>query len=277
MKAIILAAGKGTRLRPLTYGIPKPLLPVKGVPVINWVVRNISKAGPTINPIFLLVPDGAMQTDNDEKKTAEIHFEAVTNYVRFIKEFAGLIHTRKAPQKETGGDLRYIIDEEKLRGERILVAYGDNITDIDIVALLEYHDICRKKLNVACTVALFEVPKKDISRFGIAEVEKVSGCDIIKSFVEKPASSTSTLANAGYYVLEVSDIYNLLPEGKEKVERSVFPALVKDGKLAAFVTKLPFWIDIGDTESYLKAEELVLMEGTIIPPPMTDIKTGGKS
>ncbi|MBI4019248.1 MAG: nucleotidyltransferase family protein [Candidatus Aenigmarchaeota archaeon] len=273
MKAIILAAGKGTRLRPLTYGIPKPLIPVHGVPVLNWVVTNISKC-PGIDEILLGIADGSEEEDIDEKNVAESHAKSIENYVKHIKEFAGLIKTIKTPQRETGGDLKHIIEKTHLQGQKIIVAYGDNITDIDIAGMLKYHDACRKKLGISATVALFDVPKEDISRFGIAEIEKAAGCDLVKSFVEKPTSSASKLANAGYYVLELSDVYDILPRGKEKVERSVFPALVKTKKLAAFVTKLPFWIDIGDMESYLKAEKTAL-QGTIIPPPMTD--KGGKS
>src|SRR3989344_2651804 len=275
MKAIILAAGKGTRLRPLTYGIPKPLIPVKGVPVMNWAVTNLSKCA-SIDEIFLGISDGSDEDDADEKNISASHAKSIENYVKHIKEFAGLIKIIKTPQRETGGDLRHIIDKARLHGQKIVVAYGDNMTEIDIAGMLKYHDACRMKTGIVATVALFEVPKGDVSRFGIAEVEKMSGCDIVKSFVEKPASSGSNLANTGYYVLELSEVYGVLPEGKEKVERSAFPALVKSRKLAAFVTKLPFWIDIGDMESYIKAEKTAL-QGTIIAPPANDIKAGGKN
>jgi mannose-1-phosphate guanylyltransferase len=264
MKAIILAAGKGTRLRPLTYGIPKPLLPVKGVPVINWVIKNILPCE-EVDEITIGI-SGGLEGDSEEQEIYKNHGKYIENYVKNVEEFSKVTKTIGTPQKETGGDLKHIIDELNIKEGKIIVAYGDNITQIDITAMLNYHNKARETLGISGTVALFEVPEKDVPRFGIAEVEKLNEVDIVKSFIEKPPQSESRLANTGYYILEVSDIYDLLPDGTEKVERSVFPALVEKGKLAGFITKIPFWIDIGNMESYLEANKLAY-EGLIIPPP----------
>ncbi len=263
MKAIILAAGKGTRLRPLTYGIPKPLIQVKSKPVIDWAIHNIAKCD-EIKDIIVAVA-GGNEGDPDEIKMYSTHASAISNYVKFNKEFPGIIHTEQTPQKETGGDLKFLAKKNKLEEETVIVAYGDIVTSIDVNAMLAYHRKCRKALGVSATVALFEVPEKDIGRFGIATRKNVQGNDIVTSFVEKPVRSESRLANSGYYILEMRDVYRLLPDGAEKVERTVFPALATQGKLAGFITTLPYWLDIGTLESLEEANARA-HEGIILPP-----------
>ena len=79
----------------------------------------------------------------------------------------------------------------------------------------------------------------------------------------------SRLANAGYYILELDETYVDLPKERVKVENSLFPLLAKKGELAAFVAKLPFWIDIGTLEAYEEANKLA-HENLIIPPPLPE-------
>lgn len=264
MKAIILAAGKGTRLRPLTYGIPKPLLPVKGNPVLNWVIGNLEPCK-QIEEIVIAVSGGTGK-DFEERILSHSHGICMDFYIKNMK-LSMPVKTITTPQRETGGDLKYIIDELEIKDGKILVAYGDNITKIDISAMLDYHDKCRDALGTTATIALFEVPKKDVSRFGIAEIRKLRGFDVITEFQEKPKKTSSRLANAGYYILEIKHISRILKRENEKMERSIFPVLAKKSRLAAFVTKLPFWIDIGNLQSYEEANKMAY-EGLIIPPPV---------
>ncbi len=238
MKAVILAGGKGTRLRPLTYAIPKPLLPVGGKPVIEYVIENL-KGIPDLEGIYVGV--------SHQKELIERYFNHV--------DYGVPIETISTLCWETGGDLKCIVNEEGIEG-RVVVAYGDNVTKIDLSGMLTAHE----KNGFLGTVALFEVPDEDVERFGIAKLDG----NKISEFIEKPKKedAPSNLANAGYYVLEPGAL-DMLGYEKNKVEYSLFPKLAEMGKLGAYSTKLPYWLDIGTTESYRKANRM--MEGVISP------------
>lgn len=269
MKAIILAAGKGTRLRPLTYGIPKPLLPVQGKPMIDWVIRSIISN--KIEEIIVAV-SGTSGADITERTLSHVHGICMDSYLKNT-EYWCPVRTIPTPQRETAGDIRYILEELDLRDGKIIVVYGDNITQFDVEKMFAYHESCRKSLGTSATVLLFEAPEKELHRFGIAKTRQVSGFDLIENFVEKPPleKAPSNLANGGYYILEVSDVFDVLPRDRVKIEHSLFPDLAKDSKLAGFVTKLPYWIDISTLESYENANKMA-HDGLIIPPSFPNNK-----
>ncbi len=238
MISIILAAGKGTRLQPLTYGIPKPLLPVGGKPVIEYVIENIKKC--------------------KESKKIYIGVSHMRDALeRYFKHVDYGIEIELVPTLcwETAGDLKTIIMEKNIT-EPVFVAYGDNITELNAQDMYTFH----KKTGKLATVALFEVPWEDVPRFGVAEMNG----SLVKSFVEKPKKeeAKSNKANAGYYILEPEALEELELK-KTKVEQSLFPQLIRKNQLAGYVCKLPYWLDIGTIESYRKANKM--MEG-IIPP-----------
>jgi len=239
MKAIILAAGKGTRLRPLTYGIPKALLPVGGRPVIDYAIDNILKFK-KIDTIYVAVSHMK---------------ENIQNYLRHTPRNNTRIEIITTLGLETGGDLKKVITEKKIN-EPILVVYGDIVTDLDARKLVGFH----QKYKKHATVALFKVPKHDIERFGVA---KMNG-SLIVDFIEKPKieEATSNLANTGYYILEPAAFIHI-PDTKMKVETSVFPKLAKERQLAGVVFDLHYWLDIGTLESYRKANKM--MEGVLAP------------
>lgn len=269
MKAIILAAGKGTRMRPLTYGVPKPLLPVKGKPMIDWVIGSILNEN--IDEIIVAV-SGTVGNDPEERILSHIQGISIDNYLRHLN--LGLnIKTIPTPMRETGGDLRFILEEAEIRTGRIIVVYGDNLTKFDFNKMIEYHEKCRKELGVACTVLLFEAPENELHRFGIAKIKQVKGLDLIEFFIEKPPlqQAPSRYANSGYYIIEVEDVIDKLPRGKMKVEHCLFPQLAAEGKLAAFIAKLPYWIDISTLEAYDLANKMA-HENLILPPPLSDEK-----
>ncbi len=238
MIGIILAAGKGTRLQPLTYAIPKPLLPVGGKPVIEYVIENLKKCK-DIKKIYIAV---------SHMRDALEHYFSKVDYGIEIE----LVRTLGW---ETGGDLKTIISEKNIR-ETVVVAYGDIIAPLDVLELVDSH----RQLGRKATVGLFNVPKEDVHRFGIAEFDNKM---LITSFVEKPKMAvSSTSANSGYYVIN-PEAFDSLELKKIKVEESLFPKLVKEKQLSAHVCKLAFWLDIGTIESYRKANKM--MEG-ILPP-----------
>ena len=266
MKAVVLAAGKGTRLRPLTYGVPKPLLPVKGKPIIDWVLGNIFTHR-DIDEVFVAI-SGTTGNDFEERILSHTHGICVDSYLKNSR-YPSPVRTIPTPQRETAGDLFHVIQDMKISDGQIVVAYGDNLTKVDLTKMVEYHNLCRKKLGTAATVLLFEVPEKDVGRFGIAKLKKANGLDLVESFIEKPkpGEAPSRLANAGYYILELSEVLPMLPRERVKVEHSVFPELARQNKLAGCIMKLPFWIDIGTVEAYEEANKMA-HEGMIIPPPV---------
>lgn len=262
-KAIILAAGRGTRLEPLTKGIPKPLLPVKGKPMIDWVIHSI--LDDSIEEIIVAVP-GTTGDNLQDRVLSHVHGICIDSYLKNVN-YGKPVKTVPTPQKETAGDLQFILEDAGIKSGQIIVAYGDNLTSLNVGKMLEYHNRCRSKHGTAATVLLFKAPKKELHRFGIAKVRKQGSEVLIEDFVEKPEKNApSNLASGGYYILEIEDMLPLLPREKVKMEHSVFPQLAKAGKLAGFVTKLPYWIDISTVEAYEAANKMA-HEGLIIPPP----------
>ncbi len=253
MKAIILAAGQGKRLRPLTYARPKPLLPVGGKPVIDYVIDNLAGFG-GIDEVFVVVSHMA---------------EVIEEYFRHADHHKVKITVVRALGWETGGDLKTALIEKGLR-EAVLVCYGDNVTKLDVGRLVSAH----RERGANATVALFEVPKEDVTRFGIAEMAAGKGDGqkpargeggVIARFIEKPApgETDSALANAGYFVIEPSAL-DSAPMKKFKLESELFPKWAGEGKLLGDIQPIKLWIDIGTIESYRAANRLV---EEILPPP----------
>lgn len=267
VKAIILAGGKGTRLRPLTYGIPKPLLPIKGIPMIDWVIRSI--VSPKIDEVIVGV-SGTVGEDMQERVLSHIHGICIDSYLKNVK-YDFKIRTVPTPMRETAGDLRYILEETGMKKGRILVVYGDNLTKINIDKLLDYHEKCKSELSSVATIVLFEAPESEVHRFGIAKLKQVNGLNLIENFIEKPTlqQAPSRFANAGYYVLDIEEIFDMLSKERIKVENSLFPVLASQGKLAGFTTKLPYWIDISTIEAYEQANRMA-HDNLIIPPASSD-------
>jgi len=221
MKAIILAAGKGKRLQPLTYGIPKPLLPVGGRPVIDYVIDNLLTCN-EIDTIYVAVSHMR---------------ETIEGYLRHAPRNSIKIHAVRTPGLETAGDLAYVARARKISGP-VVVAYGDNITKINIAKMLSVH----KRSGASATLALFPVPLNEARRFGVAVMKK----GLVIKFVEKPRGRPpSNLANAGYYILS-------------KEALSKIPA-----KKAGYIFRPIYWLDIGTLESYKRANKMML---GILPP-----------
>lgn len=245
MKAIILAAGEGQRMRNLTKAIPKPLLPVGGVPTIEYVIRNLRTC-----------------SDIDEVHVAIYHQAEVLEAYFSDTSYDGLkIHINRVKKWETGGDLKMAAYDAGI-DSTFIACFGDNITEIDMAKMLSFH----RSKGRAASVALFPVPAQDTYRFGIAELDG----DIVTRFLEKPApgQTCSRLANAGYYALEPS-VLDLIPYGKVKFEDKILPAkLVPQRQLAGFKMDPPHWLDIGTPESYDAANKLIYECKGIIAPPV---------
>lgn len=223
---IILAGGFATRLRPLSYTKPKPLFPILGRPVIDWVIEKVSEvAEPVISARYL-------------SYIIRNHVNAKWGgRVRVVEEDRPL---------GDGGAVVNVIKSLGLRGP-VIVANGDVFTDISIREMWDFH----KKMGGAVTIALIEVPPEEIGRFGIAVLEG----ERVKRFVEKPKEPVgSNLANAGIYIFEPEAIAQFpdINSGELKIAKHIIPKLMQKFDIYGYVHR-GLWFDIGTHGDYLKA------------------------
>jgi mannose-1-phosphate guanylyltransferase len=227
MRAVVLVGGFGTRLRPLTLSIPKPMLPIGHVPMIARLVDRLGRGGVTEvvlalgfrpEPFIEAFPDGLC---GDVALTYAVEPEPLdtAGAIKFAAEFAGIDDT-------------------------FVVANGDVMTDLDVSALVE------------ATLHLIGVD--DPSAFGVVDL---AADGAVRAFVEKPAPGTepSNLINAGTYVFEASVLDRIPAATKVSVERDTFQRLVADGGLYGVVTD-DYWIDAGVPLLY-RAANLDLLDG----------------
>ena len=222
MEAIILVGGLGTRLRPLTHTVPKPLLPLANVPMVERMVRNLPEVFDTA---ILAVNYGL-----DEMKT---YFEG-----RDIGKKVIIVPEEKP--LGTGGAMRNCINH--VTGTTA-VFNGDVVTSANLSKMLDQHIRTKAK----GTLALWEV--EDPSRFGVVELKEGQ----ILQFQEKPERGTelSNLINAGTYLLEPEVLEMIPPNQKISIERDIYPKVAGNG-LYGFPFE-GYFIDSGTPESYLEA------------------------
>lgn len=237
MKSVILVGGFGTRLRPLTFTVPKNLLPVVHIPMVERVVAHLAQHGVTEVVLSLgYKPDLFLEAYPDG-------------------ECAGvkLQYAVEAEPLDTAGAIRFAAGEAGI-DERFIVVNGDVLTDLDVTRLVRFHDAS----GAEGTIALHTV--EDPSRYGVV-VTDVAGQ--VEAFVEKPDkdAAPSKRINAGTYVLE-SSVLSRIPVGRRvSVERETFPAMVDDGRLYALDGDA-YWLDAGTPETYLQANLDLLGPGT---------------
>jgi len=225
MKAIILAGGLGTRLRPLTHDIPKPLLPIKGRPIIEHAILNFKKHG-------------------------------ITDIVLSIGHLSDKIKNYFGQGEKWGVNIEYCIEDQPLgTGGAIkkaavgidgtfLAINGDNLADFDWSAAIATH----KNQKAQITLSLY--PVQDVTQYGIAQLENGK----ILKFIEKPRveEAPSNLNNAGGYIME-SEILNMLPEGVSSIERDCFEKLATQGVVYAHIHEGQ-WFPTDNMTKYLDAD-----------------------
>ena len=227
LQAVVLAGGKGTRLRPLTYGLPKPLLPVMGRPLLAHIVERLPKE---VDEVLLTV---SYMAGHLRQWAAHANDPALEGrQIRVITERQPL---------GTGGAVQNCAD---LIDGTFFVMNGDLLSDVDFRALLARH----RDQGALGTISLYQVA--DPSRYGVVEQDDAGR---ILRFVEKPPAgeAPSDRVNAGAYVLE-PEVLDLIEAGRPvSIEREVFPR-VADTERGLW--GLPFqglWVDCGTPESYL--------------------------
>jgi mannose-1-phosphate guanylyltransferase len=228
MRAVVLVGGFGTRLRPLTEDIPKPLLPVGQRPIIEHVVRSLAAGGVTEVVLALgFRPDA---------------FSAA--YPDGTCDGVPLRYAVEPEPLDTGGAISFAAREAGI-DDTFFVVNGDVLTDLDVRRLLEFHRAHGAEATIHLT------PVEDPSSFGVAALD--DGGRVLR-FVEKPPleSAPSNMINAGTYVFEPSMIERVPLGGKVSIERVVFPAVAADSRLYALCTD-DYWIDTGRPELYRQA------------------------
>jgi mannose-1-phosphate guanylyltransferase len=228
MYAVVLVGGFGTRLRPLTNDVPKPMLPVVDRPMIVHLVERLAAAGVTDVVLALGFKPEPFQDAFPDGAYGDVR-----------------VHYAVEPEPlDTGGAIGFAARSAGVRGT-FLVANGDVVGDLDFASLVQAH----RAFGGDATLHLTAVD--DPSAFGVVE----TGDDgAVIRFVEKPApgETASNLINAGTYVFEPRVLDLLPPLQRVSVERAVFPALVEAGSLYGMPTD-DYWLDAGSPEQYLQA------------------------
>ena len=230
MQALILVGGEGTRLRPLTTTVPKPVIPLANRPFITYMIEWLAAHG------------------FEEVVLSCMFLSASIKRVLGEREWKGTrLHYVEEPEpRGTAGAVKFA---EAVLGERFAVLNGDILTDFDLSALLRVHE----ETGARATISLIQVD--DPSAYGLVLTDAEGR---VTDFIEKPDRSPpgGAFINAGAYVLEREVIEPLPDERAVSFEREVFPSLIGNG-LYAFKAK-GYWLDIGTPERYLEATRYLL-------------------
>ncbi len=228
MKAVILAGGFGTRMRPLTYTTPKPLLPLLNKPLIQHIIDTLPER---VDEIII---------------AANYKIEKLKDYFDKIDDGRKYRVIDEPEPRGTAGAVKNV--EEFLDGS-FFVINSDIISSIDFNDFLQFYE---KREGVG---AISSWSVDDPTEFGVLDIDEDSR---IKEFQEKPdkGEALSNNINAGHYILE-PEVLDMIPEGRKvSIEHEIFPKLVHDGLFAYEFDG--FWIDCGRPSSLLKASKILL-------------------
>jgi mannose-1-phosphate guanylyltransferase len=246
MKAVILAGGKGTRVRPITETIPKPMIPIVNRPLMEFLIDLLRQQG--FDQIVISTAYLANEIEN--------YFRDGSRFgVQLAYSFEG--HYRNGEVVADGlgaaGGLKKIQDHSGFFDETFAVVCGDALIDLDFGPALAFH---RHRGSLA-TLLLREVSAEETSKYGVVRTDTDGR---ILQFQEKPSAETaiSTTINTGVYLFE-PEVLDYIPSGQPfDIACEFFPLLVDRG-VPFYGTTLPFsWIDIGRTTDYWLATQMVL-------------------
>jgi NDP-sugar pyrophosphorylase family protein len=233
MKAVILAGGEGTRLRPLTLRLPKPTAPVVDRPLLSHQLDLLSRAGIT-EIVFSLAyqPERIQAVFGDGS--------AWGKKIHYVVEESPL---------GTGGAVK---NAEALLDDTTVVFNGDVLMDVDLAAVIAEHRRTAAKATIVLT------PVANPSAYGLVETDADSR---VLRFTEKPKDPSQIRTNninAGIYVLDTRTLELMPPATNYSIERGFFPSLIERGdRLGAHVHR-GYWIDIGTPEKYLQVHRDIL-------------------
>lgn len=225
MKAFLLAAGNGTRLRPLTDSVPKCLLPIQGVSLLEIWLNNCKAAGITDVLVNTYAHAGIIRQFAAEQKTG------VRMCIAEEPELLGSAGTLAENRDFVAGE------------ESFLILYADVLTNLDLSRMLAFH----QHRDLAATLGVYQVP--DPSRCGIVSLDENA---VIRGFVEKPARPSGSWAFAGVMVAR-PELFDFLPDRRPAdLGFDVLPRMV--GKMAGYKIS-EYLLDIGTISNYQQAQQ----------------------
>jgi mannose-1-phosphate guanylyltransferase len=224
MQALILAGGEGTRLRPLTYTVPKPVLPLAGRPHVSYVIDWLVRHG--VNDVIL---------------SCGFLAEGMRMALSELEPGVKISYAEEPGPRGTAGAIRFA---EDMLADRFLVLNGDVLCDLDLTALIDQHE----RTAAQATIALY--PVEDPTGYGLVHRHEDGE---ITEFLEKPEPEQvdTDEINAGAYLLERPVLDRIPPDRAVSIEREVFPGLIGEGLYG--IRLEGYWIDIGTPDRYLKA------------------------
>jgi mannose-1-phosphate guanylyltransferase len=246
MKAMILAAGKGTRVRPITHVLPKPMIPLVRKPVMEFLVEHLKTHG---------VQQIMVNTSHLAPVIEEYFRDGDRFGVQMAYSFEGDLVGGQLEGKAIGsaGGMKKVQDFSGFFDETFVVLCGDALIDVDFSEVLRFH---RDRKSIA-TLVLRDVPAGDVSKYGVVQTDDMGR---IIRFQEKPSreEAVSTTINTGIYVFE-PEIFRYIPSGVEfDIGAQLLPDLVRNGQ-SVFGVSLPFaWMDIGSVPDYWEATRMLL-------------------
>jgi mannose-1-phosphate guanylyltransferase len=246
MKAMILAAGKGTRVRPITYTMPKPMMPILQKPVMEFLLELLRQHG------F----DKIMVNVSHLAEEIESYFRDGQRFgVQIAYSFEGRIVDGTLVGEAIGsaGGMRRIQDFLPFFDDTFVVLCGDALIDLDLTAAVKWH---KSKGSIA-TIVMKSVPREHVSSYGVVVTD--DDCRV-KAFQEKPKveDALSTNINTGIYIFE-PEVLDYIPSGVEyDIGSQLFPKLVEIGA-PFYAIPMDFeWVDIGKVPDYWRAIRGVL-------------------
>ncbi len=232
MKAVILAGGEATRLRPLTYHTPKAMVPVLNTPFLEYVLRYLSQH--QVKDIII--------TQRHLGQSIEGYFGDGSQFgVR-------LSYTIEDTPLGTAGAVK---NAEKYLDKTFLVLNGDIFTDLDITAMIGFHRERKARATIALT------PVDDPTSYGLIETNAEGR---VIRFLEKPSwrEVTTNMINAGTYVLEPEVLAHIPAQANFSFEHDLFPLLLDQGEPIYAYPSSAYWIDIGTLEKYFQLHQDLL-------------------
>ena len=242
MKAILLAGGKGTRLRPLTIHTPKPIVPIFDRPFLQYQI-DLLRQVPEIDEIVLSLnyQPGRIEEVFGDGAGLGVH-------LRYVVEPTPL---------GTGGAIKFAAGEAM--DEPLVVFNGDVFASVDIAAVIRLHRERKARATIVLT------PVDNPSAYGLVQTDAQGN---VVEFLEKPATDQirCNTINAGIYVLEPQTLDRIPRDTTFSIERGYFPSLVKDNETFVAVVSEGYWIDIGTPEKYRQAHRDI-MGGRFVAAP----------
>ena len=248
MKAILLAGGFGTRLRPLTLHTPKPIVPILDRPFLYYQI-DLLKRVPEIDEVIL-----SLNYRPDQIEAVVGEGEETGLHVRYVVE---------PTPRGTGGAVKFA---EPFLDGTVIVFNGDVLTDIDLPAVVRLH----RDRGARATIVL--TPVDNPAAYGLVETDAAGN---VRRFLEKPQPDeiTCDTINAGIYVLEPSTFDRIPRDEKYSIERKYFPSLVERGESFVAYIERGYWLDIGTPDTYRQAHRDILSGRCRAPSAATRDRT----